>query len=65
MTTVAGSTVEMGAMSTTPAPTRLRRLMPPLPRLRLVNRVTSTRPEVRAELAAVPSRAGARPQVSQ
>ena len=77
MTTVAGSIEVMGAISTTPAPTRLRRVVPlPVWALRVVRRDTSTRPEVRA--VAVPPAAGdvpaapgplallgAMPQVSQ
>jgi hypothetical protein len=48
ITTVAGSIVAIGAISMTPAPTRLRRLVPlPVCALRVVSRDTSTRPEVR------------------
>jgi hypothetical protein len=79
MTTVAGSTVAMGAMSTTPAPIRLRRLVVPvLPdcRLRVVSRDTSTRPDTRPDGVTTPlwprraveadvCLAGASPQVSQ
>jgi hypothetical protein len=48
MTTVAGSAEAMGAISTTPAPTRLRRLVPLLlvDCRREVSRLTSTRPVV-------------------
>jgi hypothetical protein len=77
ITTVAGSMVATGLISMMPAPTRLRRLVLPLPvcALRVVRRDTSTRPEVRP---VSPGRAagddtvslpdvllGARPQVSQ
>jgi hypothetical protein len=72
ITTVAGSTVVTGAISTTPAPTRLRRAVLPDCRLWVVRRVTSTRPEVRsvAPLPVRPDRrdpafGGARPHVSQ
>jgi hypothetical protein len=48
MTTDAGSADAIGATSTTPAPTRLRRDVPlPVCVLRLVRRDTSTRPDVR------------------
>src|ERR671917_374703 len=48
MTTDAGSADAIGATSTTPAPTRLRRDVPlPVCVLRLVSRDTSTRPDVR------------------
>jgi hypothetical protein len=74
MTTVAGSAVAMGSISTIPAPMRLRRLVAPVDpvwRDRVVSLDTSTRPDTRPDpVVTRPPRpeanlAGARPQVSQ
>jgi hypothetical protein len=79
MTTVDGSADAMGAISTTPAPTRLRRLVPlllPVDPRRPVSRLTLTCPVVglvRLDIGSAPLRAdaadevarGAMPQVSQ
>ena len=60
MTTVVGSAVAMGGISTMPAPTRLRRdeRVPadtlPDPRVAAVSRETSTRPDTRPEPPPVP-----------
>src|SRR5262249_22512240 len=71
MTTLAGSTAVIGVISTTPAPTRLRRVVVPVDRVeRVVRRVTSTRPDTGPEApvrrdGAAPAGTGASPHVSQ